>query len=98
MNFTPASYDSLYPQLEQLGHKAWAEQLQKAVDAEFSSARHGKMPQWQEALRGLPEIEPSVIELTERVAIGSADQLDPADHADFIDKLKVLHPWRKGPF
>ena len=96
MSYTPDIYESLYAQLEKMKRKAWADQLRQAVAAEFSSARHGKMPQWQAALNGLPDIVPDHVELKESVTIGSADQLKDRD--GFIDKLQVLHPWRKGPF
>ena len=96
MSFVPEIYDSLYPQLEELGLREWASRLRTAIAAEFTSRRHGKMAEWQAALNGLPLIEPGPVELKERVAIGPAGAITDCD--DFVKKLKVLHPWRKGPF
>lgn len=91
-------YDSLYPQLEAMGQGAWAEQLRKSIHAEFSHIRHGKMPVWQEALQALPDVKPSRIELKACVEIGQAEDLGELSRDDMIAQLKVLHPWRKGPF
>ena len=98
MKYLPPNYESLTPQLEALGLKKWAEQLQQILPKHFSKARHGDIDKWHHALQSLPAIVPSHIELKERVEIGSADQLDETGRADLVRQLKVLHPWRKGPF
>ncbi len=98
MNFTPSIYQSLYPQLEALGQQTWVVQLQEILPQHFTDARHGDMPRWQNALQGLPEIEPSEIELKAKVEIGLADELGDFSPAELVKHLQVLHPWRKGPF
>lgn len=98
MNFTPSLYQSLYRQLEMMGQKAWVGQLQEVLPQYFTTARHGDMPRWQSALQGLPEIQPAQTELKAKVEIGRAAELGCYSPEELVRHLKVLHPWRKGPF
>jgi len=91
-------YDSLYPQLEEMGQGKWAESLRVTIPAEFSPERQGKLPVWQDALDALPDVRPSFVDLKSRVEVGLPDDLDDVTREAMTDQLKVLHPWRKGPF
>lgn len=89
---------SLYQQLEAMGLTQWAQQLRETLPQEFSTARHGNMDLWQDALRALPEVEPSHIELKDKVEIGCVDELGNFTEEKLTKLLKTFHPWRKGPF
>ena len=94
----PPIYNSLTPHLEALGLQKWSQQLEEILPQHFNRARHGDLDTWQNALQRLPAVEPATIELKERIAIGTANQLDAAGREDLTRQLKTLHPWRKGPF
>jgi tRNA (mo5U34)-methyltransferase len=94
MNF----YDALYPQLEGLGQQLWAQHLRQTLPERLVLDSHGKMAGWLQALQALPEIRPSRIDLTERVAIGDAADLGPVSQEELIAGLQAFHPWRKGPY
>ncbi|MBL1320672.1 MAG: tRNA 5-methoxyuridine(34)/uridine 5-oxyacetic acid(34) synthase CmoB [Methylophaga sp.] len=91
-------YDSLYPQLVDMGLVEWSEQIKQIVSEKLALDNHGKMEQWQQALNLLPTIEPSQLELKDRVEIGNGSDLKRIDKAQFIEMLKQFHPWRKGPY
>jgi tRNA (mo5U34)-methyltransferase len=91
-------YDSLYPQLEQLGLSGWANEIKQIIAERLAEDGHGKMEQWQQALAALPKISPDKIELKDDVVIGSEHDLNNANRQNFIANLKLFHPWRKGPY
>ncbi len=61
--------------------------------------RHGDFPRWNGALTGTTSLRTQDADLNaDRIRIGSADELDEHQHDVLKDTLKLLHPWRKGPF
>ena len=92
------NYQPLYQQLRSMGLELWVQQLQQSLPEKLALDSHGKMAAWQEALHGLPEINPSQVELKDRVAIGQAEDLGEVTSEQFIAGLKAFHPWRKGPY
>ena len=60
--------------------------------------RHGDLPRWQELLSRLPQLQADPLQLDDRIVIGSADQLDPAQAQALHEVLEAFIPWRKGPF
>lgn len=91
-------YQPLFDTLDQAGLGKWRQQLEDQICERLARERHGKMPMWQQALSALPEVQPSHIELKEKVAIGHAADLADFDREAFIDLVKTFHPWRKGPY
>lgn len=91
-------YQPLYDILDEAGFYEWRQQLQSRIESQLSLTRHGKMPMWQQALKALPAVVPSEIEIKDHVAIGGAADLGDVDREAFIDLLKQFHPWRKGPY
>ena len=54
---------------------------------------------YRETLGTLPEVCPSVMDLEgKRIRIGQADDLSVGDRQTLMTILRVLIPWRKGPF
>lgn len=78
--------------------KRWAELLPQQIARGLSPARWGDLPDWQAALKALPDIKPGTVELREKVAIGRADDCDEQTRQQLRGALMGLHPWRKGPF
>jgi tRNA (mo5U34)-methyltransferase len=61
--------------------------------------RDRKARLYRKALEALPEVCPSVVNLEGgRIRIGQAGDLSAQDRQTLMQILKVLIPWRKGPF
>ncbi|WP_420645867.1 tRNA 5-methoxyuridine(34)/uridine 5-oxyacetic acid(34) synthase CmoB [Candidatus Leptofilum sp.] len=91
-------YASLYAQMEQTPLANWLEQLPEQIAAALHDERHGRLPQWREILKNLPNIKPSKLNLHDGVIVGQPDDLTAEQFAQMESQLRLLHPWRKGPF
>ncbi len=76
----------------------WAQTLPELLAQQLRLERWGDMPEWDETLRRLPEIDPLHIELAKQVAIGDLSLMDKGRRLALQATLMGLHPWRKGPF
>jgi methyltransferase, putative len=72
--------------------------LPPALAEGLSTIRYGDLPGWYEALASLPDITPSVIDLSGGVTIGAASDASPQTLAQLEKALRALIPWRKGPY
>ena len=91
-------YQNLYPHLDSLGLNAWLPSLQAAILQKLAKGAHGNLATWQAALKALPPITPTSVNLQDKIEIGSRDDLSRDDWHTFICQLKAFCPWRKGPF
>lgn len=91
-------YCGLYKTLEKTDAAEWLNTLEQSVDKAFNSPRHGELDNWLSMLENLPDIKPSVIELISEVRIGSEKDCDQASREKLEQDLRILMPWRKGPF
>jgi tRNA (mo5U34)-methyltransferase len=66
------------------------------VEARLADAAHGDMPRWRAALDALPELEVTNVDLGPTVTI--IGHAGAAERRRLEASLRVLHPWRKGPF
>ncbi|MEM9302342.1 MAG: tRNA 5-methoxyuridine(34)/uridine 5-oxyacetic acid(34) synthase CmoB [Pseudomonadota bacterium] len=71
-----------------------ADELPAALDAGFKNARHGDLPRWLAAIERLPELPGRTAELGVRAVTARASSCP----AVLGEALRVLVPWRKGPF
>ena len=69
-----------------------------STEAWFDSRNNGDLPRWRRALNGLPAIHPRRLDLVNAVSIGDAADGSPEQLAALQDNLRLLMPWRKGPF
>ncbi|MCB1616080.1 MAG: tRNA 5-methoxyuridine(34)/uridine 5-oxyacetic acid(34) synthase CmoB [Pseudomonadales bacterium] len=93
------NYDVLYRQLGQHGLSAWLANLPATIDANFNTRRWGDIPRWLQALEALPPFKPSHIDLDKaRITIGKTADITAEQQQALKQTLKLLHPWRKGPF
>ena len=64
-----------------------------------AKVKHGLGRIFNELLKELPQINPTSIDLSSNsIRIGEADQINAEEQKDLKEKLKSIHPWRKGPF
>ncbi|MBT5578286.1 MAG: tRNA 5-methoxyuridine(34)/uridine 5-oxyacetic acid(34) synthase CmoB [Porticoccaceae bacterium] len=84
--------------LEQSPLGNWGQTLPEQLSQQLRSERWGDMPEWNETLKRLPEIDPLHIELQTQVAIGDISLMDKGRRLALQATLMGLHPWRKGPY
>jgi len=75
----------------------WAAQLAQQVEAAFATERHGDLPRWQQALAQLPDLAAEHIAL-DQDCVSIDGPCTPQQRARLESALRLLHPWRKGPF
>jgi len=72
--------------------------LEGACAERMSPEHHGDAPRWLAALDALPDVGPSHVSLGDTVRIGLRSDMNDVQHDALAASLRVLHPWRKGPF
>lgn len=87
----------LYDELNSLGRGEWARELRQKTEESLSSERHGKLTEWIQALELLPFIENASLNAAKN-AVAIEGDLPETSKAAMEASLRVLHPWRKGPF
>ena len=91
-------YSQLFEQLDRSPARSWLRTLPDDIAAALSPVRNRNLEQWQETVAELPDVIPSEIDLQAGIRIGCSEDIDPATRERLIERLKILHPWRKGPF
>ena len=91
-------YSELYKALEKSDANKWLETLADSVERATNSPRHGELDKWLEMLDALPDVKPSSIHLDSDVRIGVAEDCEQSVRDKLEQHLRILMPWRKGPF
>ena len=73
-------------------------ELPELIAHQLRRERWGDMPEWEETLKRLPEIDPLHIDLSNGVQIGDISLMDKGRRLALQATLMGLHPWRKGPY
>lgn len=76
----------------------WGESLPELLTQQLRRERWGDMPEWEETLKRLPEVDPLTVEIRDRVSIGDSSLMDKGRRLALQATLMGLHPWRKGPY
>jgi len=77
----------------------WQEQFKKALEVRCEPKRWGDKPTWESALALLPDVVASKIDLNQDdLGIGAESDLTTEQHEQLIEALRIMMPWRKGPF
>jgi len=92
-------YQPLYNILLDAKADAWVKLLPGQIANVFNSTKHGTLSQWQSVIENLPKLTTTHRLLdADAVQIGQSDNLPEADKMELEQRLKALHPWRKGPY
>jgi tRNA (mo5U34)-methyltransferase len=92
-------YQPLYNILLDAKADAWVKLLPGQIANVFNSTKHGTLSQWQSVIENLPKLTTTHRLLdADAVQIGQSDNLPEADRMELEQRLKALHPWRKGPY
>jgi len=79
--------------LPQIGTNDWLNKAENIIKQKF--AHHGDVPKWEKAVNNLPIINNITYDLGNTVIINTSDLVDKS----IIEQnLRILCPWRKGPF
>ncbi|AQQ70674.1 tRNA (mo5U34)-methyltransferase [Limihaloglobus sulfuriphilus] len=99
MNNIPIDYSPFLEHCRSNGLAEFADFAESKLPQVREVFVHGDLEAWQAAIDALPQISPSVIDLTAAaVRIGAAGDCDESARKELREKLMRLHPWRKGPF
>ena len=79
-----------------LGH--WLEVLPGQLAEWHRQQRHGDFDKWMKLLSKLPDTSPSVRNLSDKVELGTASDIDEYTQKQITGLLKLFMPWRKGPY
>lgn len=91
-------YRQLYIALENSDAKEWLQTLEPSVERAFNSPRHGELDKWLAMLDNLPNLKASSLDLLSKVRIGDSGDSDENSRELLEQDLRMLMPWRKGPF
>ncbi|MBN2064289.1 MAG: tRNA 5-methoxyuridine(34)/uridine 5-oxyacetic acid(34) synthase CmoB [Sedimentisphaerales bacterium] len=92
-------FSDFYTTLTALGKGSLALSLDSLVADTLAKVVHGDYVRWQNALDSMPDLRPSFIKLDgSAIVVGTPANIRPAQKEELTALLKVMHPWRKGPF
>lgn len=93
------NFDDFFQRIDDTELDLFREQFKTAIHERLYNRQHGDLDNWEKVINTLPEITPDQV-LYDRpaVTIGSGTQINKAQREQLIDALKMLMPWRKGPF
>ncbi|MBT1445970.1 tRNA 5-methoxyuridine(34)/uridine 5-oxyacetic acid(34) synthase CmoB [Shewanella sp. JM162201] len=92
------SFSQFYRQIADSNLNHWLESLPAILGQWQRSHKHGNLPKWEKVLAKLNYPAPDNLDLLHSVTIGSGEQLGSGERDKLENLLKILSPWRKGPF
>ena len=92
-------YQPLYNTLIDAKADAWVQLLPQQLERSFDQTKHGDLAQWQALVDSVPILPATQRVLdADAVQIGGSDDLPDSAKKQLENRLKALHPWRKGPY
>lgn len=91
-------YSNFYARIANTPLKHWLRTLPADIHSWQETQLHGEFSRWAKTLNVLPSARPSSVDLSTKVQIGEATDVDPGQRAKLEGLLKQFMPWRKGPF
>ena len=92
-------YSDLYRCLKGTPLEPWLDTLPDRVSRLFSDPPHGDLHRWVDVLRRLPDVRPPRSDPSaDAVTAGESGDCDEATRETVERLLRLLHPWRKGPY
>lgn len=92
-------YSLLLEKIKNTDLEPWLAVLSKQLDEKLYNSNHGDLSAWEAMLELLPTVDAEKINLnSSAIEVGAVDQFDDETKNKVKDLLKVVMPWRKGPF
>ncbi|SMY32824.1 tRNA (mo5U34)-methyltransferase [Photobacterium malacitanum] len=93
--FSFSAFYQLLAQHETL--RPWLNTLPKQL-SDWEQQEHGDMARWVRALQKFPTDKPDLIDLKNEVSVRNEVPIADGEKKRLESLLRLLHPWRKGPF
>jgi tRNA (mo5U34)-methyltransferase len=92
-------FNELEASFRALGLDKWADVVESQVEDVIENSPNGNLTNWAESATALPKGAARANDLSAaRVVIGAEEEISEVDQAALLKNLRLLHPWRKGPF
>lgn len=91
-------FNSFYSQIAQNRLAHWLDVLPNQLNTWYKSNLHGEFKDWVKNIELLPEIEPSLINISDTVSVGDTDTMSEGLRKKTKHHLMQMKPWRKGPY
>ena len=91
-------FNSFYSQIAQNRLAHWLDVLPNQLNTWYKSNLHGEFKDWVKNIELLPEVEPSLINITDKVSVGDMDTMSDGLRKKTKHHLMQMKPWRKGPY
>ncbi len=92
-------FDPLFQRLANSSARRWVDGLRQDVANALEESRHGRLPEWKQAIANMPATIARHIDLgKDTLEIGHPDEMSEDERAQLRTGLENLIPWRKGPF
>jgi len=92
-------YSPLFARLQGTDLAHWGEVMPQQIAQALDINQNGNLAAWSKSVSSLPNLVPRSIDLnTSAIRIGTKEDVDEVQQDLLKQKLKTLHPWRKGPF
>ncbi len=77
----------------------WIASLEEQTERAFNPQNNRDLHGWLAAIERLPDVRALTTDLNrDTILIGQESEIAPQQRALTEEQLRVLHPWRKGPF
>lgn len=90
-------YQPLYEALTDAKAEAWVKLLPEQLEQGFDQTKHGNLADWQALVDSVPVL-PVAQRVPDADTVQITGSLDGSAKRQLEEKLKALHPWRKGPY
>ena len=91
-------FNSFYSQIAQNRLAHWLDVLPNQLNTWYKSNLHGEFKDWVKNIELLPEVEPSLINISDKVSVGDMDTMSDGLRKKTKHHLMQMKPWRKGPY
>ena len=79
--------------------KAFRSEIIRLLDEKYTNPKHGHFNEWKSIFESLVPYTASITDLNHgAIVVGAASDISQQQGEELKNKLKALHPWRKGPF
>lgn len=89
-------YHHFWRRLQQTKVGKISDELIALTEKKINDPRQGDLAKWIDAYMNLPDVKPKNIDYSD--VIGVSGDIKPEQHSVLKHCLKILSPWRKGPF
>ena len=92
------NFSDFYKQIADSNLQHWLETLPAILGDWKRSHKHGNLPKWEKVLKKFNYPAPDITDFKDSVTVGNGEQLSAGEKEKLENLLKLLQPWRKGPF